>query len=144
MIGVQILLGKFTVKSAYESMYRTYSSSVTRFKNIWKLEVPQRMRAFTWLLAHDALLTNFQCKRHGLSLDASCPSCGDDEETLLQVLRDYPVASKTWKSLVDRTQHNNFFQKPFIPWLDENIMMSSRASNGASWPLTFIPTHDTL
>jgi hypothetical protein len=54
---------------------------------IWKLNVPERVRSFMWLLRHDRLLTNFNKSKMGLG-HAMCSHCRDIEETSLHVFRD--------------------------------------------------------
>ena len=79
-------LGQFKVKSAYKAIYRGQRSQNSSFNYIWKLQVPQRLRAFTWLVALKAMLTNYQRRRKGLTMDAACPHYPQQDKALLHVL----------------------------------------------------------
>ncbi|KAL4373785.1 hypothetical protein AHAS_Ahas05G0116500 [Arachis hypogaea] len=49
---------EFTIKSVYEEFYDTEEVSGKPFKKICQLKLLQHLRTFTWLLMHNALLTN--------------------------------------------------------------------------------------
>ena len=52
--------GKFSLKIAYTSLVEGNSKSRNRLFNvIWKAKAPQSLKAFMWLAANDALLTNY-------------------------------------------------------------------------------------
>ncbi|KAL4356904.1 hypothetical protein AHAS_Ahas09G0133300 [Arachis hypogaea] len=59
------------------------------FKQIRKVKISQRLKAFGLLLYYEALLTNKKRRRRRrLTEDDRCPRCQDEEETLLHTLRD--------------------------------------------------------
>lgn len=57
---------------------------------IWKIQAPGRVCYFVWMLCYDILLTNLKKSRMGLGC-AMCNYCGDIEEDMLHVLRDFPL-----------------------------------------------------
>ena len=50
--------GVFTIKSAFENIISQRYDNGKLFKEIWKVQVPQRVRSFLWLLARESLLMN--------------------------------------------------------------------------------------
>lgn len=50
--------GEFTVKTAYTGVYGDHNRNISMFKKVWYLDIPHRLRAFLWLLAHEAILMN--------------------------------------------------------------------------------------
>jgi len=83
--------GLFTVKSAYKlwcddqqrrSIRETGEASSRKagdddkvWSAIWKLEGPNRLKHFTWRLAHNSLALRFNFERRGMKLDTWCVMC---------------------------------------------------------------------
>ena len=44
---------------------------------IWKLNCPQRLRFFMWMVVHDRLLTNSYREHIGFADSSLCPRCND-------------------------------------------------------------------
>ncbi|KAL4391418.1 hypothetical protein AHAS_Ahas03G0243100 [Arachis hypogaea] len=82
--------GNFSIKSAYEVYFTGKDNNSSLHKLLWKIKLPQRLKTFSWLLTHEALLTNSKRKLRNLTEDGDCPRCCGEEETLLHVLRDCP------------------------------------------------------
>ncbi|RYR12290.1 hypothetical protein Ahy_B04g069826 [Arachis hypogaea] len=134
----------FSIKSACSALFSPASTeNASIFTRIWKLEGLQRLRSFCWLVANNALLTNEERVRRNIPQSALCGVCGNNSESLLQVLRDCPVAYRTWKSIDDRLDPENFFTKPLIPWLMENLSFQL-PFKGVLWPLLFASTLNFL
>ncbi|RYR54220.1 hypothetical protein Ahy_A06g029483 isoform A [Arachis hypogaea] len=84
------------------------------FRQIWKLEAPQWLRTFCWLVANEALLTNEQrCKRH-MTSDDQCGVYHKFSESLLHILRDCEVARRTWMSIDNNLVTDNLFDTPLL------------------------------
>lgn len=81
----------------------------SRWKKIWKLPGPQKVKVFLWLAWQDRLLTNKARLTRNLSHDSSCPSCGHDVEDTLHVLRDCARAKTVWSVLVENSVQQRFF-----------------------------------
>ncbi|KAL4275453.1 hypothetical protein AHAS_Ahas20G0108700 [Arachis hypogaea] len=64
--------GNFSIQSAYETFYSDRGEDNRLYKHIWKAKLPQRLKSFSWLITHDALMTNFKRKKRGLTDDGSC------------------------------------------------------------------------
>ncbi|MBA0848729.1 hypothetical protein Goshw_006335, partial [Gossypium schwendimanii] len=52
---------------------------------IWKINAPQRVRLFLWLLQRNWILTNGERVRLGMIDDAHCMQCGETIETTIHV-----------------------------------------------------------
>jgi hypothetical protein len=57
----------------------------TNWRRIWRLNVPERVRAFLWMMLHNRMLTNSLKSKMGLN-HAMCTFCGDVEETIILIL----------------------------------------------------------
>lgn len=79
----------FSLKPAYNTIADTSPHSLNQlFKVIWKWKGPQRVKAFLWLVAQNAILTNERrCARH-IAQHSVCRICGNMVETTLHALRD--------------------------------------------------------
>jgi hypothetical protein len=62
------------------------------WKRIWRLEVPERVRGFVWIVLHRNLMTNERNSRTHLSV-SFCDYCRKEVETTLHVLRDCAKAT---------------------------------------------------
>ncbi|CAN1189170.1 Putative ribonuclease H protein At1g65750, partial [Linum perenne] len=76
---------------------------------------------FLWLVAHNRLLTNSERRRRHLAEIGSCQVCPGQEESILHVLRDCPLASATWELLALSSGDQTFFQTPLLPWIERFI-----------------------
>ncbi|MBA0628908.1 hypothetical protein Godav_023538, partial [Gossypium davidsonii] len=63
-----------------------------KWKSVWKLPGPQRVRFFIWTALQERLLSNVERVRRGLAVDPSCTICGFHLEDILHILRDCAVA----------------------------------------------------
>ena len=76
-------MGKFSLKIAYNCLIENDRFASDRiFKEVWRLQVPQRLKAFMWIVAHDALLTNAARVRRGMANDDKCILCDKSTKTM--------------------------------------------------------------
>lgn len=93
--------GVFTVKSGYNLFLSIKQmsvlhkgeasdpSSVSSFwSRMWKLNLPSKIKKFTWKIYHNAIPCAENLARRGCLVDLKCPSCGARVETSLHVFRD--------------------------------------------------------
>ncbi|MBA0681479.1 hypothetical protein Goari_023279, partial [Gossypium aridum] len=71
-----------------------------KWKLAWIFTGPQRVRHFLRLVLKERLLTNVERCRRGLFGDLSCSLCGNVEESIIHVLRDYGNAREVWKQVI--------------------------------------------
>lgn len=77
--------GLFSSNSVYSFLYSqgsTLSAQDTSFTWIEKLDVPNKIKSFTWLLAHSRLPTNKYLHNVGIHLNLSCTFCNYPEESI--------------------------------------------------------------
>ena len=89
--------GMFNVKSAYELVCS--DSGIfqnTWWKDVWKLQVPQRVKTFIWVLYHGKLMTNKERCHRGMSTDPYCKSCHGKEEDFNHLFRGCSKVREVW------------------------------------------------
>lgn len=64
-----------------------------------KLNVPERVWYFTWLVLHGRIIMNMKKKMMGLG-HRMCRYCGDVERIVIHILREFPLATNIWCQLV--------------------------------------------
>ncbi|KAF7842236.1 hypothetical protein G2W53_004534 [Senna tora] len=76
-------------------------------KKVWRCLVPERVCTFIWLMAHGKVLTNSHRMHRNMTMDATCPRCGRENEIVIHDLRDYHVSNgddlffAAWYSISD-------------------------------------------
>ncbi|XP_012852602.1 PREDICTED: uncharacterized protein LOC105972213 [Erythranthe guttata] len=105
--------GQFTAKSCYHALltHRTFSrgmesggaasssgESTRRWKFIWKLSIPPKVRIFLWRACSDILPTNVELFRRGISPSPFCRYCPDKCETTQHVLQFCHGMQAVWNS----------------------------------------------
>jgi hypothetical protein len=113
--------GKFSISSTYD-LLADFESSADEliWKKIWKLQIPERVRSFVWLMKHDRLLTNYRKSKMHLS-SPYCSFCGDRIETELHVLRDCSKCMNVWLNIVGDNGREQFFNSNLQQWIYLNI-----------------------
>ncbi|KAK5802901.1 hypothetical protein PVK06_030530 [Gossypium arboreum] len=71
-----------------------------KWKSVWKLLGPQRVRFFIRTALQGSLLSNVERVRQGLAADSSCSFCGFHSEDILHILRDCAVAKEVWNQVL--------------------------------------------
>jgi hypothetical protein len=93
----------------------------SNWKKAWRINVPERVRSFMWLMMHERLLTNALKNKMRLC-HAMCNYCGDVEETILHAMRDCPKAREVWRYFVAGSQQNQFYMADFQQWININLI----------------------
>jgi ribonuclease HI len=102
------------------------------WKKIWRLGIPERARAFIWMLVHNRLLTNSRKSKMGLC-HAMCVHCGNKEETALHVMRDCPIAKEVWTGAITLQDRGLFFIGDFKHWISVNLNNMIHWSGRGAW-----------
>lgn len=93
-------LGGFSVKSALRIIRNEYvqlTGNSACWKKVWRLQLPQRIKFFLWLLFHDRLMTNSNRFLRWITTDPRCFICGSVEENNEHIFRECPSAILVWK-----------------------------------------------
>ncbi|RLN03307.1 hypothetical protein C2845_PM13G12070 [Panicum miliaceum] len=66
------------------------------WRKLWKLKIPPKIRIFWWRAVQNFLPTKMElCRRH-VDRDATCSTCGAQEESLFYVVLECPLARSFW------------------------------------------------
>ncbi|XVE58507.1 hypothetical protein DITRI_Ditri04bG0175000 [Diplodiscus trichospermus] len=133
--------GEFSVSSAYTlSCSQQEGDGDNIWKEIWKLEVPNRVRAFMWLVKHQRLMTNSERARRGFTLDDHCPFCSGMEETVEHVVRNCVEAKQVWETSLVSTELQFQQSLNFEEWLRHNLTGKVRCDFAKDWTTVFAIT----
>ena len=78
---------KFSVKTAYNASMPNQTSNLDgTWKIIWKLQLPQKIRTFIWMLFYGKILANLERMRRRIRDDPYCHCCPYDLEDLVGVI----------------------------------------------------------
>lgn len=92
--------GEFSISSAYDTCCNRNSAPIWGGWNVlWRLNEPQMICVFLWLVVHDRILTNYARWRRRIAESSGCGICKDVFEDSLHVLRDCPEARLVWLHL---------------------------------------------
>jgi hypothetical protein len=123
----------FSVSNLYLNL-KGYHGEVenTTWRKIWRLQVPERVKTFTWMMQHGRLLTNSLKSKMRLC-HAMCDFCGDVEETILHVLRDCPRAREIWSCVITTNDRANFYMSEANHWIELNLHNTMHWNGEGSW-----------
>ena len=62
------------------------------WKKLWKLNIPPKVRMFTWRACSDILPTKVNLARKKIQVDPKCTTCTQQDETICHVLWQYSLA----------------------------------------------------
>ncbi|KAL0301821.1 UNVERIFIED_CONTAM: putative mitochondrial protein [Sesamum radiatum] len=98
--------GLFTVRSAYflavkslnpqSSSTRSNDPLNARWKTIWNVKLPPKVRLFVWKLASNALPTGTNLEKRLRTIHFACPFCGDTNDDTLHIFLHCHYARQTW------------------------------------------------
>lgn len=113
--------------------HTNYVTHASLFKQIWRLDVPQRIRSFLWLVSLDRILTNAERARRHLAQDDSCTLCLGTTETTLHVLRDCTTAMDVWSNILLPEHATDFFSSDLMAWLAFNLDRKDLIDTDVPW-----------
>uniref|UniRef100_A0A2N9G3M9 CCHC-type domain-containing protein n=1 Tax=Fagus sylvatica TaxID=28930 RepID=A0A2N9G3M9_FAGSY len=98
--------GKFTVSSAYRliaernNLAQGESSSgypmAKVWRAVWKVQLPNNIKVFTWRALHNALPTLVNLERRKISQSIWCPRCKLQAETVLHAIWECDEVANCW------------------------------------------------
>jgi hypothetical protein len=126
-------VGCFSIAEMYYALcdFDT-NETCSDWRQIWRLKVPERVRAFIWLVKHGRLLTNERKHRMGLGTD-QCDYCRDSTDTVLHALRDCPLIHPLWIIVVDISLSYQFFSCNLQEWISLNVTNRSGNRGHDDW-----------
>ena len=80
--------GSFSIQSAID-IQREDDSPVgeDRWKTLWRIKAPQKMKMLLWIILHGGLMTNEWGVKRGLTSNAHCHTCPTITEDTRHILR---------------------------------------------------------
>ena len=95
--------GGFDLKSAYLLTIDSRGDAPFKGNWIWKLKTMPRIQAFLWKFMHNSIGVNHCLMARGVQVEAVCPRCHTEAESILHALRDCPVSKRIWLQLGRQT-----------------------------------------
>ena len=99
----------FTIQSGYNLQQEGNCSIDGNWKILWSWKGPHRIQTFMWIVSHERLLTNYRRSRWESGISPLFPTCGNEDETIIHVMRDCVQSTRVWLRLVASNQITNFF-----------------------------------
>jgi hypothetical protein len=106
--------GLFSVRSAYRMMLHWEMQRHDRgatsarpdgcdptWRLIWKCPVPPKVKSLAWRIGQNALVTQQNLRRRGMSVTSLCQICGREEEDTVHVFLRCPHARDLWRAMLD-------------------------------------------
>ncbi|KAJ1400460.1 Ribonuclease H domain [Sesbania bispinosa] len=130
--------GSFTIKSAIQTLHdNQINPHNSVFNEIWSWIGPQRIKAFLWFLASDALLTNSSRVKRRLTNQDTCSICNHNSESTLHAIRDCSWAKQAWMHFVPYRQQREFFNLNLHDWISFNLSALHGTYSRKRWSLIF-------
>jgi ribonuclease HI len=133
----RVLAGGNGMQFSVSAMYRKLSdfsngNEDSKWRKIWSVNAPERVRSFLWLMLHGRLLTNALKSKMRLC-HAMCNFCSDIEESILHVMRDCPKAREVWRYLLPTSQTFHFYNANFQEWVNFNLSNDMHWKGSGNW-----------
>ncbi|KAK8516544.1 hypothetical protein V6N12_038784 [Hibiscus sabdariffa] len=93
----------------------------SKWSRIWSLKVPQRVKVFLWITAHQRHLTNVERMRRHITSSDTCGLCLSGPEDIDHILRHCVKASDLWRSVLGHGVADSLSSLSFEDWLHDNI-----------------------
>lgn len=132
--------GTFSVKSAYFSSFDHTNMPHGKWKSIWSLPFPPKLKIFSWLFCQSRLLTNVNRLKRHLTSDPCCKYCPGIPETMTHLFKDCPKASDVWKAIVGPATMQRTFSLDWDAWVAANILQKNYRYHDFQWSQVFIFT----
>ena len=78
------------------------------FSDIWKLNVPQKIKHFWWRSLHNALPTADNLRKRKIHADDTCQRCGESIETINHLLFECRISREIWEQAMFQATSGNF------------------------------------
>ncbi|KAJ8429835.1 hypothetical protein Cgig2_000163 [Carnegiea gigantea] len=128
--------GNFSTQSAINLIRGVESpSDQGKWRTIWKVKAPQKMKVLLWLVSHDALLSNEKRVKRGLATDPNCLLCANVTENTEHILRPCSEAIGIWQYFERAGQGVHDPNIAVQEWIHRNITLVGTDGN---WPIKFV------
>ncbi|KAK9670180.1 hypothetical protein RND81_13G183600 [Saponaria officinalis] len=108
-IKTAYMLGRMRPSLAWRSMLGSGSDGY--WKEIWKLQVPPKLKHFLWRTCSDSLAVRANLHKRHINVSPICAICQEAEETVVHALLDCSCIRQIWCSIDSRITINpNLYQ----------------------------------
>ena len=135
--------GDFVLKEAY-NLARDDDSGVDppcELDWVWKVPTIPKIQCFIWQCCHLSIPTRSVLIARGMNLPNHCPICNEGNESIIHLLRDYPLAKELWNSLhppPPPMATDAFYGNNPMTWIRYNYHCTRPSSTlGISWNVLF-------
>ncbi|XP_031096925.1 uncharacterized protein LOC116001176 [Ipomoea triloba] len=130
--------GDFSIHSAYTSLLPSNGTgNQDDWLRIWKLNVPNRICVFVWLVQHGKILTNVERARRHITSNASCSFCVGHSEDCEHLFRRCGEAKAIWSAAYGPTLVAALGHLGWKEWLTTNLRGEKRMGFAEWWPERF-------
>lgn len=119
---------------------------VHRWRLIWKLEVPPKVKVFWWRVMHDFLPAKQVVHRRHLEPTAHCETCGSGRESVRHVLTECTIARIFW----EQTKRTTVVKLPDlhpVSWasdlLNDRVCSKKRQSGDYMWDVVTLDVEES-
>ena len=88
--------GEFNLKSSYRMASGLNPNSDFNGQWIWKLRTLPKIQFFLWKCVHNSIRVNGCLFARGMAVDARCPRCLKETETITHALRNCDLVRPVW------------------------------------------------
>jgi len=97
--------GKLSVRRLYKREIMAHSGGILGpWKQIWKGNIPTKVKCFTWLVIRRACLTQEKLKKRGFQIVSRCFFCHEKEETNSHLFLHCRVTVQVWHMVLSISQ----------------------------------------
>lgn len=110
--------GHFTVRSAYDMINNSINQGPYHsWNDIWKLQVPNRICAFLWLVSHKKITSNEVRAKRGFTTNGRCALCLEDIEDVDHIFRKCNEVRDIWCELKSPRKYQAELGMNFDGWM---------------------------
>ncbi|KAK3222256.1 hypothetical protein Dsin_009281 [Dipteronia sinensis] len=113
--------GDFSIKSAYESLFKSEDMPNWQWNVLWKLRLPPTVQTFIWTVLHGKILTIEHRATRGLTMDTTCSRCKVGCENLNHVFRGCSASTEIWEDICKGITKTEPFNLEWCDWMSQNL-----------------------
>lgn len=84
------------------------------WNRLWKLPIPSKVRTFVWRASSNILPTRANLVRWKVPIDLKCAICGTNDDTVIHMLWQCPLACNVWALVCGRLQKCDSSAQTFL------------------------------
>lgn len=129
----------FLVKSANKSLRSDEGQHTSEiWQKIWKIQTPQRVRTFMWLVMKNTLMANCRRFERHLATSTDWELCVGMVEDWYHVLRDCPITCSVQSDLSPPSRLLHFKSTNPLGWSLKNINSTDQCMDGTLQRVRFV------